>query len=121
MDIPKWLYEKTGGDGTWYEGAYGKGFAPDYNNELLIRYHSLAVQAMGEHLGKDGLIAFVELGSLGHWGEWHVNYGTGHQTDAKGVGEKPVCNALAGSFSRSIFPYEKALCHCRSVQYGPVQ
>ena len=77
MDIPKWLYEKTGGDGTWYEGAYGKGFAPDYNNELLIRYHSLAVQAMGEHLGKDGLIAFVELGSLGHWGEWHVNYGQG--------------------------------------------
>ena len=77
MDIPKWLYEKTGGDGTWYEGTYGKGFAPDYNNELLIRYHSLAVQAMGKHLGKDGLIAFIELGSLGHWGEWHVNYGQG--------------------------------------------
>lgn len=77
MDIPKWLYEKTGGDGTWYEGAYGKGFAPDYNNELLIRYHSRAVQVMGEHLGKDGLISFIELGSLGHWGEWHVSYGQG--------------------------------------------
>ena len=77
MDIPKWLYEKTGRDGTWYEGAYGKGFAPDYNNELLIRYHSRAVQVMGEHLEKDGLISFIELGSLGHWGEWHVNYGQG--------------------------------------------
>lgn len=77
MDIPKWLYEKTGRDGTWYEGAYGKGFAPDYHNELLIRYHSRAVQVMGEHLEKDGLISFIELGSLGHWGEWHVNYGQG--------------------------------------------
>ena len=23
MDIPRWLYEKTGEDGTWYDGEYG--------------------------------------------------------------------------------------------------
>lgn len=77
MDIPDWLYEKTGQDGTWYDTEYGKGFSPDYGNELFIRYHEKAVQAIGEHLGIDTFISYIELGSLGHWGEWHVNYEAG--------------------------------------------
>lgn len=56
-----------------------QGFAPDCNNEEMIRYHAKAVGALGEHLGKDGLISYIELGSLGHWGEWHVNYSAGIQ------------------------------------------
>lgn len=79
MDIPEWLYEKTDHAGTWYEVEFGKGFAPDYNNEQFIAYHRKAVEAMGEHLGQDGLISYIELGSLGHWGEWHVNYSAGIQ------------------------------------------
>ena len=79
MDIPDWLYEKIGQDGTWYDMEYGKGFAPDYGNELFIRYHEKAVVALGEYLGTDTFVSFVELGSLGHWGEWHVNYAAGIQ------------------------------------------
>lgn len=79
MDIPKWLYEKTGEAGTWYDGEYGKGFAPDYDNAELIACHAKAVEALGAHFGTDGLVAYVELGSLGHWGEWHVNYEEGIQ------------------------------------------
>lgn len=79
MDIPKWLYEKTDHAGTWYDVEFGKGFAPDYNNEQMICYHDRAVKALGEHLGGDGLISYIELGSLGHWGEWHVNYSAGIQ------------------------------------------
>lgn len=79
MDIPDWLYEKTGEAGTWYDMEYGRGFAPDYGNETFIQYHEKAVAAMGEHLGTDGFVSYVELGSLGHWGEWHVNYATGIQ------------------------------------------
>lgn len=77
MDIPQWLYEKTGEDGTWYDGEYGKGYSPDYNNKILIEAHEKAIRALGEHFGKDGLISYIELGSLGHWGEWHVNYNEG--------------------------------------------
>ena len=77
MDIPQWLYEKTGEDGTWYDGEYGKGYSPDYNNEIFIEEHEKAVKALGEHFGKDELISYIELGSLGHWGEWHVNYSEG--------------------------------------------
>ena len=79
MDIPEWLYEKSGKAGQWYAGGYGKGFAPDYNNPTIISCHEQAVKALGEHLGQDGLISYIELGSLGHWGEWHVNYSEGIQ------------------------------------------
>lgn len=79
MDIPEWLYEKTNHAGTWYDVSFGKGFAPDYSNEIFISCHQKAVEAMGEHLGQDGLISYIELGSLGHWGEWHVNYSVGIQ------------------------------------------
>lgn len=79
MDIPEWLYEKSGEAGRWYDGEYGKGFAPDYNNPTIISCHEQVVKALGEHFGQEGLISYVELGSLGHWGEWHVNYSVGIQ------------------------------------------
>lgn len=76
MDIPDWLYEKTG-DGTFYDMAYGKGYSPDYANETLIRYHRKAIEALGEAFGQDDFFCYIELGSIGHWGEWHVKYDEG--------------------------------------------
>ena len=38
------------------------------------------VNALGEHFGRDGLVSYIELGSLGHWGEWHVNISAGIQS-----------------------------------------
>lgn len=76
LDIPDWLYEETG-DGSWYDMEYGRGYSPNYENETLIRYHKIAVEKMGERWGQDGFLAYIELGSLGHWGEWHVNYQRG--------------------------------------------
>ena len=51
MDIPEWLYEKTGHAGKWYDTAFGKGFAPDYSNEQFLAAHKKAVKAFGEHYG----------------------------------------------------------------------
>lgn len=79
MDIPQWLYEKIDHAGTWYNVSFGQGFSPDYSNEQFISCHQKAVEAMGKYLGQDGLISYIELGSLGHWGEWHVNYSAGIQ------------------------------------------
>ncbi|MCX6060104.1 MAG: DUF4832 domain-containing protein [Chloroflexi bacterium] len=72
MDIPDWLFEKINGDGDSYDNEYGKGFSPNYSNPLFIKYHQLALKALGDRYGKDGFFAFIELGSLGHWGEWHA-------------------------------------------------
>lgn len=77
MDIPQWLYEKTG-DGSFY--AYDeshKGYSPDYSNPVFIAAHEKAIEVLGEALGRDTFVSYVELGSLGHWGEWHVNYDEG--------------------------------------------
>lgn len=77
MDIPDWLYEKTGGAGVAYDGDYGKGFSPDYSNSTFLAYHQAAVAALGERYGQDTLISYIELGSLGHWGEWHIKTSEG--------------------------------------------
>lgn len=77
MDIPDWLYEETGKDGDWYDTEYGKGYSPNYENETLIKYHAKAVKALGERYGGDDFFCYLELGSLGHWGEWHVKYSDG--------------------------------------------
>lgn len=76
MDIPDWLYEKTG-DGVMYDHSYGKGYAPDYENLVFMEAHEKAIEALGETFGQDSFIAYVQLGSLGHWGEWHMLYTEG--------------------------------------------
>lgn len=76
MDIPQWLYDKTG-DGVFYDYSSKQGYSPDYENPVLIEAHAKAIAALGEHLGQDTFVSYVELGSLGHWGEWHVQYEEG--------------------------------------------
>lgn len=76
LDIPLWLYEKTG-DGSWYSCSAGAGYSPDYSNEIFIEAHERVIKALGEYLGDDGFASYVELGSLGHWGEWHVRTDAG--------------------------------------------
>jgi hypothetical protein len=76
-DIPDWLYDKIDGDGTVYDTSYGKGFSPNYANEIFIEYHAKAIEALGKQFGQDTFFCYVELGSLGHWGEWHVKYEDG--------------------------------------------
>lgn len=73
LDIPDWLFEKINGSGDFYDNEYGMGFSPDYSNLVLIDYHQKAMKALGERYGRDSFFAFIELGSLGHWGEWHTH------------------------------------------------
>ncbi len=72
LDIPGWLYQHTG-DGAYYDCEYGKGYCPDYSNDYFRERHALAIQALANYCNQDSFVAYVELGSLGHWGEWHTN------------------------------------------------
>ncbi|PLT32607.1 DUF4832 domain-containing protein [Bacillus sp. V5-8f] len=72
IDIPDWLYKEIHGDGTHYTTEWGKGFSPDYNNPQLISNHKSLIKNLGERYNGDERIAFIELGSIGHWGEWHT-------------------------------------------------
>ncbi len=77
-DIPQWLFDEMRGAGTFYrtkgspDGDIGDGFSPDYTNPVLIREHKRFIAALGRRYNGDARIAFIEIGSLGHWGEWHT-------------------------------------------------
>ena len=71
LDIPDWLYAQTK-DGSWYDTDYGKGYSPNYANAVFRAAHHRVLYALAEFLGTDGFVSYVELGSLGHWGEWHI-------------------------------------------------
>lgn len=116
MDIPEWLYEKIGYAGAWYDTALGKGFAPDYNNETLLAYHTKAVKALGEHFGQDSLISFVELGSLGHWGEWHVDYSSGIRRLPKEAVRDEYVSVWADAFPNAMLLMRRPFSH--AAKYG---
>lgn len=107
MDIPQWLYDKTA-DGTFYNISYGKGYSPDYANPTFIAAHAKAVAALGEHFGSDTFVSYIELGSLGHWGEWHV------KTSA---GIKPLPDSAARL--KYITPWIDAFPHAKLLMRRP--
>lgn len=72
MDIPDWLYEEIDEEGKWYDTDYGKGFSPNYSHPVLIKNHERLINALAQRYNINPQIAFIELGSLGHWGEWHT-------------------------------------------------
>jgi hypothetical protein len=72
-DLPQWLFDRIHGRGDFYNNEYGMGFSPDYSDPILMEAHRKAIYALGERYGSDGFFAFIELGSLGHWGEWHTH------------------------------------------------
>lgn len=77
LDIPDWLYEEIEEDGTWYDNDYGKGFSPNYSNKVLISNYKRLIDVLGKKYGNDNFFMYIELGGIGHWGEWHVNYDDG--------------------------------------------
>ncbi|MFB4324892.1 DUF4832 domain-containing protein [Priestia sp. BR_2] len=83
-DIPDWLYNdmaslgqspgKAYRDDTGGMGAGNNtGFSPNYSSDYLIARHKLAIEAIADHYDSpDSPIAFVQIGSLGHWAEFHT-------------------------------------------------
>lgn len=108
IDIPEWLFAQTG-DGDWYQNEYGTGYSPNYGNETLIAAHDRAIRALGDAYGEDHFFAFVEIGSIGHWGEYHVNYEVG-------IRRLPVYDTRI----RYIRPYLSAFPHAKFLMRYPL-
>ncbi|MGN0355113.1 MAG: DUF4832 domain-containing protein [Muricoprocola sp.] len=112
MDIPQWLYEKMGEAGDWYDSDYGKGFSPDYRSTVFQEAHAKLIQALADRYGENPQVAFLQLGSLGHWGEWHVNTEAGiEQFPYQNVTDQYVQDYL------NCFPASKLLLR-RSYEIG---
>lgn len=67
-DIPGWLLGRV--EGTYYSNTEGKGYSPDYSNEVFIKYHTRAIEELAKYCNRDHFVAFVEVGSIGHNGKW---------------------------------------------------
>jgi hypothetical protein len=68
MDIPEWLRAVSGG--MEYDDASGKGYAPDYGNEIFLQAHKEALDALASWCREDNFVSFVEIGSVGQNGVW---------------------------------------------------
>ena len=102
-DIPQWLYEQTG-DGADYDNEYGKGYAPDYSNATFRAAHARAIAALGAWASQDTFVSYVELGSLGHWGEWH----TLEESGVPAMPEERLCREYYSQY-QSAFPQARLL------------
>ena len=70
-DLPEWLKKRV--RGAAYKTPYGRGWCPDYEDRVLMEAHRRVIAALGVRYDSDPFVSFVELGSVGHWGEWHVH------------------------------------------------
>ncbi|MFZ4715879.1 MAG: DUF4832 domain-containing protein [Bacteriovoracaceae bacterium] len=70
-DVPDWLIS-AGVPMRSYSIDGGSGKAPDWDNEILLTEHTRVLKALGARYNNDPRIAFVDVGSYGIWGEWHV-------------------------------------------------
>ncbi|MEB6379538.1 DUF4832 domain-containing protein [Leclercia adecarboxylata] len=67
-EIPQWLIDK-GIKGTWT--ADHKTFAPDLDDPLYLAYAQRLLQAFGARYNNNPELAFIDIGMVGAWGEWH--------------------------------------------------
>ena len=68
--IPEWILAK--GVKTKPYTEFGGGISPDYENPVLVSALCRLIAALGSRYDKNPRVAFVQLGILGHWGEWHT-------------------------------------------------
>jgi hypothetical protein len=82
MDIPLWLINKCAIKMTQYKlndgGVMKYGYMPDWDNSCLLQEHDKLLQKFGERYGQDSHVAWVDVGSYGFWGEWHLFENEGH-------------------------------------------
>ncbi len=83
--IPDWLLAE--GLKTRHYTDYGGGNSPDYDDPRLVSGLERLIAAMGKRYDENPRVAFIALGLLGYWGEWHtyphINWFASPATQAK--------------------------------------
>jgi len=68
--LPAWLRD-AGVKETAYKD-HGGGLSPDYNDPKMVAAMERLIDALGKRYNTHARIAFIQMGLLGHWGEWHT-------------------------------------------------
>ncbi|HQV31766.1 MAG TPA: DUF4832 domain-containing protein, partial [Calditrichia bacterium] len=70
-DIPDYLVQ-AGVPLRGYSIDGHQGLAPDWDHPAFLTAHRNLITALGNRYNNDPRIAWVDIGSYGFWGEWHV-------------------------------------------------
>ncbi|MCD6357557.1 MAG: DUF4832 domain-containing protein, partial [Thermoproteales archaeon] len=73
MRVPGWLRE-AGAKGMPYPD--GDNWQPYYNDPVFLEKHENLIKALAERYDGHPDIEFIDIGTVGRWGEWHTS-GTG--------------------------------------------
>jgi hypothetical protein len=68
--LPDWL-RNQGVKETAYQD-HGGGMSPDYNDPKMIKSMERLIAALGKRYNNHPRVAFIQIGLLGFWGEWHT-------------------------------------------------
>lgn len=71
-EVPGW-YRASGAKGYLYPD--GTHWQPDYDDPLFLEKHGRLIRALGERYDGHPYMDHVDIGSIGHWGEWHSTVG----------------------------------------------
>ncbi|MGB7801207.1 DUF4832 domain-containing protein [Buttiauxella sp.] len=66
--IPEWLIKK-GVKGVWTPDR--KTFAPDLDDPIFLEYSRRLLNAFGKRYDGNENLAYIDIGMVGSWGEWH--------------------------------------------------
>ena len=70
-DTPQWLIDQ-GVAMRPYSIDGENGFAPDWDDPKFLAAHHDFIMALGARYDQDPRVAWIDIGSYGFWGEWHV-------------------------------------------------
>jgi hypothetical protein len=96
--LPGWLKDQ-GVKLTPYPDHSG-GLSPDYDDPRMVTAMTRLIEVMGRRYDGDPRVAFIQLGLLGFWGEWHT-YPQG-KLYASPETERQVNEAYRRAFPRKI-------------------
>ena len=69
LQVPKFILD-SGIKMTPYD-SHGGGTSPDFNHPLLVKTMLELIAELGKRYDGDPRVGFIEVGMLGHWGEFH--------------------------------------------------
>jgi Domain of unknown function (DUF4832) len=97
MEVPRW-YKDSGAPGFYYPD--GRTWMPDYDSEVFFEKHGRLIKALGQRYDGHPDVDHVDVGSIGHWGEWHTE-GLNYQHMPTVENQKRIVDIYLESFSKT--------------------
>ncbi|CUU35149.1 MAG: DUF4832 domain-containing protein [Armatimonadetes bacterium] len=96
--VPQWLIDMGVEMRPYTE--YGGGLSPDYDDPRLVQALVRLIRALGQRYNNHPRVAFVQLGFLGFWGEWHTYPRT--ELFASEATQRTVVDEMRAAFPNKI-------------------